>query len=476
VTPTRPVGDRQPGTVLAALAGPALPMAAMTLPLTIFLPAFYATVVGINLAVVGLVFTVVRLADLFFDPFVGGLMDRTNTRWGRFKPWLAIGGPIVMAGAAMLFMARPGVGPVYLAIALIIAYAGYSIIILAQMGLGAALTPDYHERSRVFAWWQIFNVGGIILVLLLPPALSWVMTVNQTVTVQSMGLTILIATPVTILIALARVPDKSRSTASQTHVPLRAYLGLLRLSSLRYLLSAVLMTGLALGISASVFVFFFAMEKNISVEELSLMLAGFSVVSICSAPLWAWIGNRIGKHRALSVGGLCYALYSLIVTFMPERDFTLYAFAAVIGGFASCSSELLPRAMMADIGDEDRLASGSDRSGMLYALMLITHKIGQAVAIGIVFVLLDLIGFEASAGRNNSPGALFGILLLGSVIPGLLYVGAGIAAFFYPLTAARHAVIRRDLERLHITPHPVEMIDMTDPGHVGPTLIALDGA
>ena len=232
------------------------------------------------------------------------------------------------------------------------------------------------------------------------------------------------------------------------------------------------MTGLGLGISASVFVFFFALRKHISVEELSLMLAGFSIVSICSAPIWAWLGNRMGKHRALAMGGFCYALYSLIVTFMPERDFTLYAFAAVIGGFASCSSELLPRAMMADISDEDRLTSGADRSGTLYALMLITHKIGQAVAIGIVFVLLDLIGFDASAGRNNGTGALFGILLLGSVIPGLLYFGAGVTAFFYPLSATRHAAIRRGLELISAS-HPVEAIHVKDLEQIDLTLTEL---
>src|ERR1700722_13456270 len=100
---------------MAALASPALPMAAMTLPLTIFLPAFYATTIAINLAVVGIVFTVVRLADLIFDPLIGGFMDRTQSPWGRFKPWLAAGGPIVMIGAAILFLAQPGVGPWYLA-------------------------------------------------------------------------------------------------------------------------------------------------------------------------------------------------------------------------------------------------------------------------------------------------------------------------------------------------------------------------
>lgn len=277
---------RQPWPILAALAGPALPMASMTLPLTIFLPAFYAGVIGLNLAVVGIIFTIVRTADLFFDPFVGGLMDRTRTRFGRFRPWLAAGAPIVMGGAAMLFLASPGVGPLYLATALIVAYGGYSIIILSQMGLGAALSPDYHERSRVFAWWQIFNVGGIILVLVLPPALSLLMPVDQTMTIRAMGAAILILTPLTVLIALFVVPDPVASDrAVQPHAPVGAYFKLFRLTSVRVLLGTVLANGLGLGVSAAVFVFFFDILKDIRPGELSLMLAGFSIVSIFSAPV-----------------------------------------------------------------------------------------------------------------------------------------------------------------------------------------------
>ena len=56
-------------------------------------------------------------------------------------------------------------------------------------------------------------------------------------------------------------------------------------------------------------------------------------------------------------------------------------------------------------GDEDRLKGDSDRSGMLYALLLITHKIGQALSIGIVFTLLDVIGFNAAAGQANGDEA-----------------------------------------------------------------------
>jgi len=288
-------------------------MAAMTLPLTIFLPAFYATVIGLNLAVVGIIFTIVRTADLFFDPFVGGLMDRTRSRFGRFKPWLAAGGVIVMAGAGMLFLARPGVGGWYLGTALVVAYAGYSLVILSQMGMGAALSNDYHERSRVFAWWQVFNVGGIILVLVVPPALALIMPMDQTATVRTMGVSILILTPITVLIALRRVPERLHN-GGQAALPAprpREYLQLSRLKSVRLLLGTVLANGLGSGISAAVFVFFFDLLKDIRPEELSLLLAGFSVVSICSAPLWAWLGRKLGKHRAMTLGGVCYALYSL---------------------------------------------------------------------------------------------------------------------------------------------------------------------
>lgn len=442
---------RQKASVLAALASPALPMASLVLPVTIFIPAFYATVIGINLALVGIIFTVVRVADLIFDPLVGGLMDRTRTRMGRFRPWLLAGAPIVMGGAGLLFFAQPGVGPLYLAVTLVVAYFGYSIVILSQMGLGAALSPDYDERSRVFAWWQIFNMTGMVVALMLPPALSLIMPVDQVVTVRAMGAVILILTPITVGIALWRVPDNApAATEAAQHQPLTAYFKLFKLRSVRVLLGIVLCNGLGLGISSAVFVFFFLLLKKIKAEELSFMLACMSIVSIFCAPLWAKIGHFVGKHRGMTIGGICFALYSVIVALMPERAFSVYAVAALIGGFASCSVELLPRAMMADIADEDRLQSGADRSATLYALLIITHKMGQAVAIGIVYTLLDLIGFNAADGASNSESALFGITVLGGYVPAAIYFAGGILALFYPLTARRHAEIRADLAKLDV--------------------------
>ena len=205
----------QPGrptvSTMIALAGPAAPMAALSLPLIIYLPEFFSNALGLNLALVGLMFTVVRLADLAFDPFVGGLMDRTMTRFGQFRPWLAIGVPVVIAGTVMLFMAERGAGALRLSVGLALGYAGYSIVILAQMGLGTELTSDYRQRSRVFAWWQAFNGLGLVLVLMLPVVLPLMfgekIAQDSGFTVRTMGWFVVVTLPLTALMCIARVHE-----------------------------------------------------------------------------------------------------------------------------------------------------------------------------------------------------------------------------------------------------------------------------
>ncbi len=435
--------------ILAAQAAPALPMAALTLPLIIYLPEYYANALGIDLAVVGLIFTVVRLADLFFDPFIGGLMDRSRSRWGQFKPWLVVGAPIVMAGTYMLFIAsRPGVGPVFLSVGLVLAYVGYSIVILAQMGLGTGLTPDYRERSRVFAWWQIFNTLGLILVMLMPVIFAERIANDSGFTVRAMGWFVLAVTPFTILAAISAFREQPR--AIQVHsARLADYLGLLRVQSTRLLLSMQLLLGLGLGISAAVFLFFFTMIKGVPREYVGLQFVGFYIVGICTAPLWSMLANRIGKHRALMFGCAGFASYMLLMLAMPHGSMLFFGMAAIWGGTMACAADMLPRSMMADVSDEDRLDSGHDRTGMLFALLTVTHKLGQALSIGIVYFALDLIGFKAGS-ITNPPQALSGVMILYGVVPAILYISAALVLRRFRLTPERHEQIRAALAKLGV--------------------------
>src|SRR3546814_11053271 len=107
-----------------------------------------------------------------------------------------------MCGTYMLFMAERGIGPLYLSAGLVLAYVGYSIVILAQMGMGANITPDYRERSRVFAWWQIFNTLGLILVMLMPVLFAEQIANDSSFTVRAMGWFVLATVPITLALAV----------------------------------------------------------------------------------------------------------------------------------------------------------------------------------------------------------------------------------------------------------------------------------
>jgi Na+/melibiose symporter-like transporter len=166
---TAAAAPRRSNAVLAAFSGPCLPLAAFGVALPVTLPEFYATYVGLELGVVATVFMAVRLIDIVFDPFLGWGMDKTRTRFGRYRPWMALATPMLMLAALMMFvLVQPGAPAVYLFGWLLFLYLGFSIGTLGQLGWAAVLAPQYDQRSRVYGWWQVFNIIGVVLILVLP--------------------------------------------------------------------------------------------------------------------------------------------------------------------------------------------------------------------------------------------------------------------------------------------------------------------
>lgn len=427
---------------LAALAAPALPMSALTLPLVAFLPAYYAGPLKLNLSVIGIVFTIVRLIDIGFDPIIGAMIDRTVSRWGRFKPWLAGGVPVVLTGVVMLFFARTGVGPFYLATALLLTYAGYSVIVLAQLALSAEVSGNYTERLRTFAWWQGSTTLGLILVLMLPTLAG---TGDTTRIVASMGLFVLITTPLSVVVTLFGVRDDSRPTMAP-RARVSDYFGLFRRDTTRRVLLAELLLGLVGGITATCGIMFASASKLLTIQEYGVQIIVYFTTAIVSAPLWTWTARRIGKHYALAISGITYLVFLAAMWFTPVGNATLFLLASTIGGLSYTASSLLPRSMLADIGDEERLDTQVDRIGLLYALLTGIFKIGQAVSVGISFVLLDWVGYKVAEGPANAPSALLGLNIIYCGLPALCAIGASLLMIGYRLTAARHAEIRAALD------------------------------
>jgi Na+/melibiose symporter-like transporter len=440
---------RRSSWTLAAFAAPSLPLAALGLPLVVYLPEYYVSDLGLSLSMVGAAFLLVRVADILLDPILGGIMDRTRTRIGRFRPWLAAAAPVLMVAAFALFMARPGVGPIYLWASLVVCYIGYSMAVLSHTAWGSVLSPDYQQRSRIYGWWQAGNVIGMILVLLLPPVLSIVFKGDHAAGVQAMGWFIIILLPLTFLLAIGVV--------GETNVPpvkheagLKQYLGLIRRPSVQKLLIADLLMGLAPGIAGALFFFFFERIKGFDKATAGILLLIYFVAALLGSPIWPALAKKVGKHKALAIASVIYAIVQIAAVFTPSNHGG-FAFNAptiigmgilLLAGLPYSAAPLLVRSMMADIGDEERLASGVDRTGLLYAVVNGTVKLGHALAIG-VFLLLAWLGFDPKIPSVQGDTAL---ITMYAVAPAALGLLVCFTILRYPLDATAHAEIRRQLD------------------------------
>lgn len=262
--------DRRSFLNLTAFALPSVPLSAFGLPLVVYLPEYYSNDLALPLAGVGSAFMLVRILDMMFDPVFGAFMDRVSLPWGRFKPWMVIGAPLVMLGAIMLFFAQKGVDLIYLWFWLIVVYIGYSVSVLSHTSWAATLSRDYDQRSRVYGFWQTGNVLGIIVILALPVLLAILPKMDGVPEgVPAMGLFIAIMLPIAVGLAVWRVDEPSgpMRTTGQVHARLSDYFALFRRETVRRLLTADILLHLAAGITGALFFFYFQRVKSFTKTE-----------------------------------------------------------------------------------------------------------------------------------------------------------------------------------------------------------------
>ncbi|NBB64049.1 MFS transporter [Pseudomonas sp. ODNR1LW] len=437
---------RRSNAVLAAFSGPCLPLAAFGVALPVTLPEFYATYVGLELGVVATVFMAVRLIDIVFDPFLGWGMDRTKTRFGRYRPWMALATPMLMLAALMMFvLVQPGAPAAYLFGWLLFLYLGFSIGTLGQLGWAAVLAPQYDQRSRVYGWWQVFNIIGVVLILVLPTIVVKTGIGDYADGVRIMGWGIIIALPVTIGLAMIAVPEPV-TRGDAPHGSLGAYLALLKKPVVRKLLIADLLLGVAPGITGSLLFFFFGQIRGYDHTEAGLFMLVYFIAGLCGAPFWAWFATRVGKDRGLAIASLVSAVLYVGATLVPGGNFALTAAVMFIAGLPYAAGLFLTRAMMADAGDQERFETGIDRTGLMLSILSATTKIGHVVAL-VPYLILEWVGFRAVPGvEGNSGLALLTLQILFIAVPGLLLALTAWALKAYPLTAARHNEIRQALD------------------------------
>ena len=442
------VSEKLPGRIVAAYAALTLPTAALGLPITVYLPPFFAKEMGLGLATVGLVFTLARLWDVVTDPVMGMLVDKFPSRWGRHKHWIAFAVPILMLATWFIYM--PSVEPHtagYLLGWLVVLYIGYTFLAIAHQSWGTELTSDYNERSRLYGWREVVTIVGMVTVLILPAILerSGADTYRK---IASMGWYLLILLPIVSVFTLSIVPER------KAHVPASIPLGralktMLQNQPLRRVLLADISISFAIAVSGSTYIFLATWVFEQAVYA-SLVLLAFFVSGLLAMPLWMKLSYRLSKHTALMVA-MVYACVSLLLfPFVATAGNLVGLVVATIAyGSAFGAGPMISRAMMADLADMDQLETGVKRAGLFFALLTTTNKVGAAVSVSICYLILGWLGFNPAA-ETNSEGAISGLMWTFVLMPCVCFGVAALALRNYPLDREKHSEIQirlKDLEQ-----------------------------
>jgi GPH family glycoside/pentoside/hexuronide:cation symporter len=424
---------------------PAYMLISMT---SVYLPPFYAGKLGVTLTVVGATIGLLRLLDLGLDLALGWVMDLTRTPMGRYRPWFLAGLPVLWLSVYKVFNPPADVTISYLFVWYILLYVAYSLLVLGHSAWAASISASYHERSRIFGWMLGIGVAGSVFLNGTPFLTKGAIKPADPASIPTLGWIIMAVSTVCVIAALLAAPERSAPVASKDRTTLKDYLAVITNPSMFRLVAADLFLILGPGASAPIYLFFFHEAKGFALGDVSLLLIPYTAAGIFAAPVWARIAQRLGKHRTVQVAGLGYAVTQTILMIVPAGLFWPTALSMFSVGFCGAAFIVLIRAMVADVADELRLTTGHERSGVLYALVTLTQKLGSSLAVTIIYPILDAVGFVAKPGYHNTPEAIRGLEMCYVFAPIILVVVGSACLIGYKLDAKRQSEIRTALEEL----------------------------
>jgi len=420
------------------------PVSALGVALFVYLPPYLAGHLGVALTAIGGAWASVRLLDLAVDPLLGHAMDRTRTKFGRYRVWLAGGVPILMLAVYMLFMAAKGIGGSYLLVWLFVLYIGNSILSLSQWAWGANIATQYHERSRVFGVLTAIGVVAAVITLLIP-ILASVLGFDDARGVQAMGWFVIIVAPLSIGLTVWRTPERINQDV-HAQFALRDYLDIVRKPEVIRLFFCQMALTLGPGWMSAMYLFYFKDILKFTTEQATILLLVYILAGVIGAPLTARAAMRFGKHQTLMATTTAFSI-GLFGVYVVAPGNVLAALPVMLWcGFMAAGFGLMINAMMADVGDEIRLAQGKERISLLYAVLTFASKIAAAFAIGLTFPLLSYLGYNPAEGAHNSAAALDGLQWAFLAGPVVFVVLGGVCVFGWQLDAERHAGVRAALD------------------------------
>ena len=431
---------------LLSYAAPAVPLAMLIMQIIVYIPPLYAIEAGVSIAAVGGIFFIVRGIDAFVDIWVGNLSDRTRSAWGRRKPWMAAGVPLLVLMTWVLCVPPQGVSTTYLLVAALAFYVCLTLVQIPYLSWGAELSRDYAQRTRINGLREGGGMLGTVLATLLPLVVLVGVMGKANPTLREIAfvfvVTVTVLLPLGAVMALRNTPQGHFVDTGRQSL-LQALRGLRQNKLLARLLVGVLLIWLGGSVFNALVIFI--VQHTLKLQNNAMLFFVFTqyAVGLLCLPLILKLANRIGRHRVLVLGAVAFLLpLPLFMLVQPGSMPQAIALYALLGTTTS-AIWVMPPALVADAIDYGRLHGAKDDAALYMALYHFVQKLAMAGGVGIGMPLAGALGFNP--GAAPTPEGVHGLNLVALVLPMFIALPGALMLFNYPLTREKHDEVRRQL-------------------------------
>lgn len=408
---------------------------------------FYTDVYGISAVAAGTIMLIARFWDMAIDPVIGVLSDRTNTRWGKFRPYILFGA-IPYAVLAILTFTTPNLGAtgkiLYAGATYILLMTAYAMINLPYSALGAVMTDDTYERAGLNTYRFIAGFTGQFVVTGL--ALTLAEFFGGGDKARGFQYTVLLFAGLSLIFFFITF----RATRERVHPPkeqvnsLKEDVGNLFKNKAWIILALVgiisfIMFAMQNAAIAYYFKYYLGRENNVQLFN----VIG-TVALIVALPLSKPLAKRFGNKNVFIGSSLISGLFFMLIYLPGINDLTTIYVFNIIAKMAYAPAVPLLWTMIADSADYGEWTTGRRATGLYFSAAVFAQKAGWGIGAAIAGWILAASGFLPNVVQNDT--ALTGIKLMVSVIPGILYMSCALFMIFYKINTKTTTLMKQELD------------------------------
>lgn len=427
----------------------------MYLLLSLYVMKFATDILLIAPAVMGAIYSLSRLWDAVTDPLIGYISDRTTLKLGRRRTWILASCLPIAVGFYMVFAPPASLTEdqlaLWMGVAVIGFYSAMTVFYVPHLSLGAELSDDYHERSRMFGVRHAAYIIGCILSLV---SLNYLIreefSANPDVRglAAELGLVAVVIMVVLVLFAVVRLRERPEFQGRVSAGPFKAFKDVWQNPHARLLLVVTFIE--YVGSSAIAALTLYVTHYVVGAPTLApLIILAYMVPSSASVPLWVPLSRRFGKIRVW-IGGMILTGLSFgamfLLAFMDSENMRIgwiIAMAFFAGLANGCGGTMGP-SVQGDVIDYDEHLTGERKEGAYFAAWNFVQKSALGLMLLLTGFVLEFSGFVPNVEQTQD--VKVAMVTLYGLFPLVCYAVGAYMFSRFTLDEQAHAKIRADLD------------------------------